>query len=42
MFEIFVLGRAFLVGVVEVELVVGCVVRLVLWCSNGGGGGDFL
>ena len=41
-FEIFVLGEFFVVVVVvvEVELVVGCVVRLVLWCSNGRG--DFL
>ena len=38
--EIFVLGRFFVVVAVEVELVVGCVVRLVLWCSNGRG--DFL
>ena len=33
--DILVLGGVFLVGVVEgLELVVGCVVRLVLWCVN--------
>ena len=33
--DILVLGGVFIVGVVEgVELVVGCVVRLVLWCVN--------
>ena len=37
MIEIFMLGRFFVVAVVEVELVVGCVVSLVLWCSNGRG-----
>ena len=36
--DIMVLGRVFVVEVVEgVELVVGCVVRLVLWCANGRG-----
>ena len=35
--EIFLLGWFFVVVVVEVELVVECVVRLVLWCSNGRG-----
>ena len=40
MFDIFALGGGFLVEVVEVEVVVGCLVRLVLWCSNGRG--DFL
>ena len=36
--DIVVLGRVFVVKVVEgVELVVGCVVRLVLWCANGRG-----
>ena len=40
MFDIFALGGVFLVEVVEVEVVVGCLVRLVLWCSNGRG--DFL
>ena len=36
--DILVLGGAFVVEVVEaVELVVGCVVRLVLWCVNGRG-----
>ena len=36
--DILVLGGVFIVGVVEgVELVVGCVVRLVLWCVNGRG-----
>ena len=36
--DIMVLGGVFLVEVVEgVELVVGCVVRLVLWCANGRG-----
>ena len=34
--EIFVLGGFFVV-VVVVELVVGCVARLVLWCLNGRG-----
>ena len=34
--DIMVLGGVFVVEVVEgVELVVGCVVRLVLWCANG-------
>ena len=33
--DIMVLGGVFVVKVVEgVELVVGCVVRLVLWCTN--------
>ena len=33
-----VMGVVFVVEVVEgVELVVGCVVRLVLWCVNGRG-----
>ena len=33
-----VLGGVFVVDVVEgVELVVGCVFRLVLWCANGRG-----
>ena len=36
--DIMVLGGGFLVEVVEgVELVVGCFVRLVLWCANGRG-----
>ena len=40
--DIFDLGGDFVVVVVEsevknFELVVGCVVRLVLWCSNGTG-----
>ena len=36
--DVMVLGGVFLVEVVEgVELVVGCVVRLVLWCANGRG-----
>ena len=36
--DIMVLGGVFVVEVVEgVELVVGCVVRLVLWCVNGRG-----
>ena len=36
--DILVLGGVFVVEVVEgVELVVGCVVRLVLWCVNGRG-----
>ena len=39
--DILVLGGVFVVEVVEeVELVVGCVVSLVLWCANGTG--DFL
>ena len=38
MFDICVLGGVFLVEVVELELVVGYVVRM--WCSNGRG--DFL
>ena len=33
----FVLGGVFVVVVVEMELVVGCVVKLVLYCSNGTG-----
>ena len=40
MFDIFVLGHVLLVEVVKVEVLVGCLVRLVLWCSNGRG--DFL
>ena len=33
--DILVLGGVFVVEVVkEVDLVVGCVVRLVLWCGN--------
>ena len=36
--DILVLGGVFMVEVVEgVELVVGCVVRLVMWCVNGRG-----
>ena len=37
--DIMVLGAVFLVEVVEEveELVVGCVVRLFLWCANGSG-----
>ena len=36
--DILVLGGVFMVEVTEgVELVVGCVVRLVLWCVNGRG-----
>ena len=36
--HIMVSGGIFVVEVVErVELVVGCVVRLVLWCANGMG-----
>ena len=36
--DILVLGGVFVVEVAEgVELVVGCVVRLVLWCVNGRG-----
>ena len=35
-----VLGGVFVIVVVEMELVVECVVRLVLWCSNGRG--DYL
>ena len=36
--DIMVLGGAFVMEVVEeVELVVGCVMRLVLWCANGRG-----
>ena len=39
--DILVLGGVFMVEVVEeVELVVGCVVRLDLWCANRRG--DFL
>ena len=38
--DTFMLGGDFVVVVVEVELVVGCVLKLVLWCSNGRG--DFL
>ena len=39
--DILVLGGVFVVEVVEeVELVVGCVVSIVLWCANGTG--DFL
>ena len=30
----FVLGGDFVVLVMEVELVVECVLKLVLWCSN--------
>ena len=38
MVGILVLGGVFMVEVAEgVELVVGCVVRLVLWCVNGRG-----
>ena len=38
MVDILVLGGVFMMEVVEgVELVVGCVVRLVLWCVNGRG-----
>ena len=38
MVDILVLGGVFMVEVAEgVELVVGCVVRLVLWCVNGRG-----
>ena len=34
--DIIVLGVVFVVEVVErVELVVGCIVRLILWCANG-------
>ena len=37
-FDIMVLGGVFVVGLMEeVELVFGCVVRLVLWCANGRG-----
>ena len=36
--DIMVLGGVFVVEVVEgVEQVVGCVVRLALWCANGRG-----
>ena len=36
--DILVLGEVFMVKVMEgVELVVGCVMRLVLWCANGRG-----
>ena len=36
--EILLLGAVFVMEVVEgVDLVVGCVVRLVLWCVNGRG-----
>ena len=35
--DIFVLGGIFVVVVVEAELMVGCVLSLVLWCSNGRG-----
>ena len=38
--EVFVLGGFSVVVAVEVELVVGGVMQLVLWCSNGKG--DFL
>ena len=31
------LGGVILVIVLEVELVVECVVKVVLWCSNGRG-----
>ena len=38
MVDIVVLSEVFMVEVVkEVELVVGCVVRLDLWCANGRG-----
>ena len=38
MVDILVVGGVFMIEVVEgVELVVGCVVRLVLWCVNGRG-----
>ena len=36
MVDILMLGGVFMVVVEEVELVVGCVVRLVLWCANRG------
>ena len=36
--EMLLLGAVFVMEVVEgVDLVVGCVVRLVLWCVNGRG-----
>ena len=36
MVDILMLGGVFIEEVVEgVELVLGCVVRLVLWCVNG-------
>ena len=38
MVDLFVLGGVFLVMAVEVQLVVGCVVKLVLWCLNVKGG----
>ena len=34
MVDSFLLGKDFVMVVVEVELVVRCVVNLVLWCSN--------
>ena len=38
MVDIMVLGGLFVVEVMKgVELVVGCVVRLVMWCANGRG-----
>ena len=38
--DIFVLGGITVVLMMQVKMVVGCVVKLVLWCSNGSG--DFL
>ena len=38
--DLFALGGNLLVMAVEVQLVVGCVVKLVLWCLNVKG--DFL
>ena len=38
--DIFVLGGVTVVLMMQVKMVVGCVVKLVLWCSNGSG--DFL
>ena len=38
--DIFVLGGVSVVLMMQVKMVVGCVVKLVLWCSNGSG--DFL
>lgn len=38
--DIFVLGGVSVVLMVQVKMVVGCVVKLVLWCSNESG--DFL
>ena len=36
--DILVLGEVFMLKVMEgVELVVGCIMRLVLWCANGRG-----